>query len=103
MVNGTLQHFGLRCDYGDELPIMSDKPPFCQGTCPLGNSPNHGGGGQNVLFIGGNVHFYRTPTVGVGGDDIFSNKEGIMAFRYGNSGSRLCPNKPAPSPTPTNP
>jgi hypothetical protein len=103
MVNGTPRHFGLRCDSGDELPIMSDKPPFCQGTCPLGNSPNHGGGGQNVLFIGGNVHFYRTRTVGVGSDDIFSNKEGIMAVGFGISDSVLGPSEARPYPNTDNP
>ena len=38
-----------------------------------GNSLNHGGGGQNVLYIGGNVRYVTTRTVGIGGDDIYVN------------------------------
>ncbi|MFL5242729.1 MAG: hypothetical protein ACJ8FY_11530 [Gemmataceae bacterium] len=102
-VNGTPQHFGLRSDSGDDLPIMSDKPPFSQGTCPAGNSPNHGGSGQNVLFIGGNVRFYRTRSVGLGGDDIFSNNQGIMAVGFGISDSVLGPSEARPYPTLENP
>src|SRR5262249_46638808 len=41
----------------DGLPIMADKPPFDQtdppDTLENGNSPNHGGSGQNVLYLGG--------------------------------------------------
>jgi hypothetical protein len=91
--DGTPHHFGLRCDSGDRLPIMSDKPPYSDGACPLGNSSNHGGTGQNVLFIGGNVNYYPTRYVGMGGDDIFSNKHNKMAAGFGLSDSVLGPSQ----------
>ena len=91
--DGALHHFGLRCDSGDRLPIMSDKPPYSEGTCPLGNSSNHGGNGQNVLFIGGNVNYYPTRYVGMGGDDIFTNKHNKMAAGFGLADSVLGPSE----------
>ena len=36
------------------------------------NSPNHGGGGQSVLFRDGHVRFHRTPVVGVDQDNIYT-------------------------------
>ena len=39
---------GLRRDSGDLLPILADRP-----AAGDGNSPNHDGAGQNVLYIGG--------------------------------------------------
>ncbi|HEY7311920.1 MAG TPA: hypothetical protein VH643_21330 [Gemmataceae bacterium] len=62
-------HHGLRCDSGDRLPIMADR----LGSLDQRNSANHGGRGQNVLFLGGNVIFCTQRTVGIDGDDIFVN------------------------------
>lgn len=59
----------LRRDSGDNLPIMADHLP-----CGAGNSPNHGGEGQNVLYVGGNVRWATQRNVGVGGDDIYLNR-----------------------------
>ena len=39
-----------------------------------GNSANHGGKGQNVLFNGGNVRWCTTRNVGPNGDDIYVNE-----------------------------
>jgi hypothetical protein len=69
--------FGLRRDSGDKLPIMSDAPPIK--AIGVGNSPNHGGQGQNVLYIGGNVLFCKQRTAGVDGDDIFVNYQRQIA------------------------
>jgi hypothetical protein len=60
----------LRQSSGDDLPILADRLP-CGAP---GNSPNHGGDGQNVLFIGGHVRWCTQRTVGVGGDDIYLNR-----------------------------
>lgn len=78
--NGPASHQGLGRDDDELLPIMSDGPRFLGGDRVAdGNSPNHGGRGQNVLHIGGHVDFYTQRTVGVGGDDIFVNREGRAA------------------------
>jgi hypothetical protein len=37
-----------------------------------GSSANHGG--QNVLYIGGNVRFHKTPAAGRDQDHIFMNR-----------------------------
>jgi hypothetical protein len=60
------------CYQGDNFPIMSDRPPRDQG---LGNSPNHGGAGQNVLFQDGSVRFITNRSLNFD-DDIFRNKAG---------------------------
>lgn len=67
---------GLRCGAGNDLlPILADRPPF-PGTTEggPGNSLNHGGGGQNVLLIGGGVRFCTTRGAGLNGDDIYLNQ-----------------------------
>jgi len=58
----------------DLLPVMADKPSV-DGADGRGNTPNHRGG-QNVLYVGGNVRFHPTPAAGMDNDDIFVNKEG---------------------------
>ena len=60
---------GLSRDSGDLLPILADRPQ----SDGRGNSPNHGGAGQNVLYIGGQVRWCVEPTVGVNRDDIYRN------------------------------
>jgi hypothetical protein len=70
--NGTL--IGLRRDSGDLLPLLADAPP----PSGSGLSPNHGGRGQNVLYIGGNVRWCTQRTVGVNCDDIYVNQDGEL-------------------------
>jgi hypothetical protein len=60
---------GLSRDSGDLLPILADRPS----DAGAGNSPNHGGAGQNVLYIGGQVRWCAEPNVGVDQDDIYLN------------------------------
>jgi prepilin-type processing-associated H-X9-DG protein len=59
-----------------EIPLMSDRPPM---DLRVVNSPNHGGRGQNVLFMDGHVRFCTHRAVGVGGDDIFVNRDNEVA------------------------
>jgi prepilin-type processing-associated H-X9-DG protein len=59
-----------RDDSSLDLPIMADRPP----VAGSGNSPNHGGSGQNVLFIDGHVRFVPNRSVGPEGDDIYTNQ-----------------------------
>jgi hypothetical protein len=67
----------------DLLPVLADNPPFVQplaGTRLPGNSRNHGGTGQNVLRLGGNVDFTTTRHVsGSDRDDIYLNDNGHVA------------------------
>jgi hypothetical protein len=59
------------------LPIMADKPPFDRAdddaSCYGGNSGNHGGMGQNVLYLDGSSRFCTQRCVGVNGNDIYLN------------------------------
>jgi hypothetical protein len=55
------------------VALMSDCPP----PGDIGNSPNHGGYGQNVLFIDGSVRFLTSRAIGT--DDIFTNRAGQVA------------------------
>jgi hypothetical protein len=64
-----LTHQGLRRNSGDGLPILADSSGE-----DAGNSTNHGGGGQNVLYVGGNVRWCVEPTVGLDGDNIYVNQ-----------------------------
>ncbi|MSR30799.1 MAG: hypothetical protein EXR99_04760 [Gemmataceae bacterium] len=66
--NGELK--GLTKDSGDLRPIMADKA----GVNPGKNSMNHGGKGQNTLFIGGHVSWLSARKYE--GDDIFLNQDG---------------------------
>ena len=65
---------GLFNDSGDRLPLLADQPPGGL----TGASPNHGGRGQNVLYIGGHVRWCTERTVGVDLDDIYLNKKGQL-------------------------
>lgn len=42
------------------------------------NSRNHGGEGQNVLFVDGHVEFRKQPIVGVNYDDIYTQQAGYQ-------------------------
>jgi hypothetical protein len=83
---GSLQ--GLRRDSGDLLPLLADAPP----TAGSGLSPNHGGRGQNVLYIGGHVRWCTERTVGVNCDDIYLNQDGKL-----RTGRNWCDTVLAPS------
>jgi len=73
------EHQGLRDDDDGRLPLLADRPDFANGCLGPGNSPNHGGLGQNVLFIDGSARFCTSRTVGVNHDDIYVNLRGNVA------------------------
>jgi prepilin-type processing-associated H-X9-DG protein len=58
------------------------KVPLAAGedAIAIGNSPNHGGDGQNVLYGDGHVEFQGSPYVGVERDNIYT---------YGDSGTEF--------------
>jgi hypothetical protein len=66
---------GPRRDQGEDLPLLADRGPRTVGTGAKGNSPNHGGRGQNVLHHGGHVRFHTDRTL-PSGDDIYLNANG---------------------------
>lgn len=61
------------------LPIVSDRPPHEVAAGVMGNSPNHLGKGQNVLYSDGHVTFTDKRNVGVEQDDIFTNADKKVA------------------------
>ncbi len=74
------QLHGLRFDPDlpyDQLPILADRPPFESPDAPdllRANSENHGGEGQNVLYMSGRVQFCTSRDVGWNGNDIYLNQ-----------------------------
>jgi prepilin-type processing-associated H-X9-DG protein len=68
-------------DLMKRLAILADRPPAGKGYSLVGpgNSPNHNGRGQNVLFLDGHIRFCKVRTVGVGGDDIYVNRNKQVA------------------------
>lgn len=78
---GTLHGLHRPTD-SDQVPVLADRPPFDQRNLEGArdrNSQNHGGQGQNVLFLGGHVIFCTTRTVGLERDDIFLNQQMELA------------------------
>jgi hypothetical protein len=61
------------------MPIMGDRPPVQIFAGDKGNSPNHWGKGQNVLYSDGAVRFVTNRNVGVNLDDIYTNTNGEVA------------------------
>ena len=58
------------------IPILADAPDHDDFTriCD-GNSPNHGGKGQNVLFGDGSVRWFRTRMIGPTDPDLYLNND----------------------------
>ena len=64
-------------DENDYIPISADYPVASAYPGSGLTSPHvHG---NNVLFVGGNVRFATTTTVGLNGDDIYCNRDGRVA------------------------
>ncbi len=61
-------------------PILADSPP-ADGA--LSNSVNHGGAGQNVLFLDGHFRFVVQRTIGDPDDDIYLNSANRVAAGLG--------------------
>lgn len=76
---GTSQILQVKRGDGDCIPILADRPArFGEvSDWATANSPNHGGQGQNILCLGGNVHFQKNRCALQGGDqDIYRNAQG---------------------------
>ena len=76
--NAISAEFAVAADMNAGVDALM-KVPLSAGVdaVRVGNSPNHGGDGQNVLYGDGHVEFQAHPYVGVAGDNIYT---------YGNSG-----------------
>jgi hypothetical protein len=90
--------YGMTRSMDGHLPLMADAPSCDSGKdVRPGNSTNHGGRGQNVLFIGGQVEFRTTRALGTD-DDIYLNAEHKLAAGYGPQDAVLGRSDAAPMP-----
>lgn len=85
---------GLRCDSGDHLPIIADRLESLREL----NSANHGGGGQNVLYLGGHVEWRTNRHAGIAGDDIFVNWDNQILAGKAREDTVLGPGDASPIP-----
>jgi hypothetical protein len=86
-------YHGLRRDLGDHFPIVADRLDFLTQT----NSANHGGRGQNVLYIGGHVAWRTNRFAGINGDDIFVNRDNQLLAGKGREDTVLGPGDASPT------
>jgi hypothetical protein len=85
---------GLQRDLGDYQPLLADRPS----DSGAGNSANHGGGGQNVLYIGGHARWTTDRNAGAGRDDIFLNRLNERQAGLGPTDTVLGPSDSTPYP-----
>lgn len=91
-VDAAGSYHGLRRDFGDRLPIVADRLE----SATQHNSPNHGGMGQNVLYIGGHVEWRTSRFAGINGDDIFVNRDNRILAGKGREDTVLGPGDACP-------
>jgi hypothetical protein len=92
------QFHAIRRTLGDETPVMADRPPRQRETSEWRrlNSPNHGGAGQNVLFLGGHVRFLKQRAIGP--DDLYLNAMQRLAAGCGPLDAVIGPGEARPYP-----
>ncbi len=83
----------LRPDAGHQsIPILADRPGFDpSGAIHDGNSPNHGGRGQNVLFADGHAAWLSSRRVSAADSDLYLNNARRPAYGLGPQDSVLMP------------
>ena len=102
MQNG--RYHGTRNRSRARFPILSDQPPAITQLAALGsppsalNSPNHGGGGQNVLFEDGHTEWITLCVAGHSGDNIFLNRHGRVGAGIGPHDAVLAASDVSPTP-----
>jgi hypothetical protein len=65
----------LEVEHSARVPVLADQPAHENHLIKEGNSPNHGGRGQNVLYGDGSVGWLRTRKVGPHDPDLYLNNE----------------------------
>jgi prepilin-type processing-associated H-X9-DG protein len=74
------------------IPILADRPNFDEsGQILAGNSPNHGGRGQNVLYADGHVAWQNNRWVSPRDADLYLNNENRPAYGVDVDDSVLMP------------
>lgn len=70
----------LAASRSEQVPLLADQPPHenFQALRP-GNSPNHGGRGQNVLYADLHVGWHNTRRLGPNDPDMFLNDRNELA------------------------
>jgi prepilin-type processing-associated H-X9-DG protein len=87
-------HHGLRCDSGGTLPIMADR----LGPLSQRNSANHGGRGQNVLYLDGHAEWRTDRNAGINRDDIYVNWDNQISAGKAREDTVLGPSDATPTP-----
>ena len=73
-LGGVLVH--SRSIHSSQIPVLADQPDHEDFlTIRDGNSPNHGGRGQNVLFGDGSVRWFHSRLVGPYDPDLYLNND----------------------------
>jgi prepilin-type processing-associated H-X9-DG protein len=95
----TTGYHGLRCDTVETdslklLPIVADR---LESLMQL-NSANHGGTGQNVLYLDGHVEWRTTRRAGINGDDIYVNRHDQLLAGEDREDTVLGPGDASPTP-----
>jgi prepilin-type processing-associated H-X9-DG protein len=75
------------------IPIVGDRPGFDRGSGAIhaGNSPNHGGQGQNVLYADGHAGWLGSRWVSPADKDLYLNNADRPAYGIGPEDSVLMP------------
>jgi len=78
-------HIGLRNGSGHpgpvpallsaRIPLLADQPRHQDHVILMGNSPNHGGRGQNVLYSDGHLSWHQTRQISPNDDDLYLNAD----------------------------
>jgi hypothetical protein len=72
----TPQHPGpLNFQHSSQIPVLADQPNHDGQWIKEGNSQNHAGRGQNVLFGDGTVRWFRTRRVSATDRDLYLNED----------------------------